>query len=187
MLCCDFCQTKPHPCDGPLLISPNHTTMEWLGLEVTSGDFPSATPQPKQVHPGQFGISPRKEIAEPLWAASSLCSVISQQFLPSYSRGTSCIPVCARCPLSCHWKESGPIPLAVGLKILVCIDKILSQLSVLKAEQPSPLSLSPELRCSWPSSSLYPLLDPLQSFPFPCFFTQLWLNRVEKNRGRMRR
>lgn len=83
--------------------------------------------------------------------------------------------------------EPGPIPLAPGLKTLVCTDKILSQLSVFQAEQPSSLSPSPEVRCSCPSSSLQPLQDPLQSFPVLSLFTQIWLNRVEKNRGRMRR
>lgn len=50
-------------------------------------------------------------------------------------------------------------------------------------EQPNSLSPSPKARRSCPSSSL----DPLQLSPVLSLFTQLWLDRIEKSRGRMRR
>ena len=55
-------------------------------------------------YPDGSWISPEKETPQPLWAAcSSALSPLKYRNFFSCFDGTSCVPVCACCLLSCHW------------------------------------------------------------------------------------
>ncbi|XP_061876229.1 uncharacterized protein LOC133629590 [Colius striatus] len=84
---------------------------ESQGLEGTSKAHPVQPPAragpPRAghtgTHPAGFGMSPEKEPPQPIWAAPSRAPSPQQGTnSSSYCFGTSDVPACPRCPLSCH-------------------------------------------------------------------------------------
>ena len=105
-------EAAPAHCGQGLCQTCTARFTEWSGLEGTSVGHPVQPPaqagSPRAgctgPRPGGAGISPEKKTPQPPWAAWARAPSPSEgRISSSASAGASSAPVCARCPLSCHW------------------------------------------------------------------------------------